>query len=167
MANYVTVDDMVKFLGRRTMDALADQEGNDGYDEAYVQGAIDQAESEIDGVIGTRYSTPLTITAQDDPIKGIARVLCRWYLFINSIQPEGFNEFLRDAWQADAVRVREMLKKYAEGAIVIPGQTPRGTKAKWGTGDSGTNVQKEFTMPRQDKSGNEIETTQDESLTVW
>lgn len=167
MANYLVIDDMVKFLGKRTLDALADQEGKDGYDVDYVTAAIEQAESEIDGAIANRYSVPLTITAQDDTIKGIARVLCRWNLFINSIQPEGFNEFLRDAWQADASRARTILKNYSQGTVKIPGQTPAGIKPKWGTGDAGTDVQKEFTMPRKSKTGTEIETTQDESLTTW
>lgn len=118
---YCTLEDIQEQIPEEELIALTDDAGNDVIDTSAVDRAIEDADGEIDGYCGRRYSVPLS------PVPKIIRKFSVDIAIYNLFsRREGAPEERRTRYK-DAVR---FLENVAKGIISLGVDDPDGTPAE-------------------------------------
>lgn len=160
---YCSHGDIRIALGERTYIALTDKNQNNVADSNVATAAINAADAVIDLHIANRYAIPCT----SNSTRYISRDLAIQELFSGSLQPETFAPDQREYYADKYTSWMRMLSGVATGAAKIPGKTPTGVLPEISTGLAGDDVEKVFTMTRQQVGGTTIDTDESGSMDVW
>lgn len=120
--SYATAQDMAARFGAPELDQLADRNGDGMPDAGVVDGALADADAEIDAYLAGRYPLPL---AHVPPV--LARIACdiaRYRLWADKASEEVRNRY------ADA---RRLLEQVAAGRVLLGVSTDPATPPSAGT----------------------------------
>jgi len=166
---YSTVGDLIAAMDENTLRALADRNGDDVPDTNVINAGIAWADSRIDSKLSSRYSVPLYASASlvSDVVRNMSIDLCKWRLLNGTIQPEVFGEGIREAWKNDYDEVMDTLSAAATGTLQLKDLTRTGVKPEISTGNAGSDVEKTFTLSRQNVGGGVIDTDEAGTMDTW
>ncbi len=118
---YVTLQELVDYVGERELVELTDRAGTGWLDERVVEQAVAKAEGDLHAAAG-RYRVPLT--AWDDFVKRLVLDLARFYLY---------EEAATDRVKAAYDTARADLRAIADGRLQIVGAATADGGADGGT----------------------------------
>jgi len=107
---YATVADLQAQLRANELTQLADDDADGTADQAVLDRAIADAQAEIDGYLGTRYTVPLATVPT--LIRRLAVDLAIWNLYCR-------RDLMTDARKLQYESARKILKGLAEGTVTL------------------------------------------------
>ena len=131
--SYVTKQELISRFGEEELIQLTDRAGAGVIDDQVLDRAIADADAEIDGYLGSRYSLPLSVIPAS--LNRIAADIARYYLY-----EDAATEHVRQRYE-DAVR---FLRAISEGKVSL-GIDPSGAGAKPASGATMTSGGRVFT----------------------
>lgn len=107
---YATLTDLQAALSTAELAQLSDDEGAVTADQSVIDRALADAQSEIDGYLGTRYTLPLAGTPPLIRRLAVDLAICNLYTR---------RDLVTDARKAQVEAARKLLKAIADGTVTL------------------------------------------------